>query len=255
MMKIFYDDKRNLFLIILSIITPVFLLLMNCGFAETPQALGSDNKTDMDMDNNQSEQSSNQNSFYPSIPSNISVVVEPKDTGTLYLSAIISKDVVNFTRNLDDELFPFQIVNWYQLTKFTPNFEKVSNLDNLTSNSLIIGQLQDFNEFVDLLEQARIYSDVPFNETFILDVPNKDVSFMQLQVSLSNGDSGIYYGLYDGNQQTNKSEINLRLNPESSLKILNSMSAVEIQANPALHNVTHTLVCNDLYKLGYEMCK
>ena len=255
MIKIFYDDKRSLFLIMLSIITPVFILLMNCGSADTPQVLGSENKTDMDMDNNQSEQSSNLNSVYPSIPSNISVVVEPKDTGTLYLSAIISNDVVNFTRNLDDELFPFQVVNWYQLTKFTPNFEKVSNLDNLTINSLIIGELQDFNEFVDLLEQARIYNDVPFNKTFILDVPNKDVSFMQLQVNLSNGDSGIYYGLYDGNQQTDKSEINLRLNPESSLKILDSMSADEIQANPTLYNVTHTLVCNDLYKLGYEMCK
>jgi hypothetical protein len=255
MIKIFYDDKRSLFLIMLSIITPVFLLLLNCGLADTPQVLGSENKTDMDMDNNQYEQSSNLNSVYPSIPSNISVVVEPKDTGTLYLSAIISNDVVNFTRNLDDELFPFQVVNWYQLTKFTPNFEKVSNLDNLTSNSLIIGQLQDFNEFVDLLEQARIYSDVPFNETFILDVPNKDVSFMQLQVNLSNGDSGIYYGLYDGNQQTDKSEINLRLNPESSLKILDTISADEIQTSPALYNVTHTLVCNDLYKLGYEKCK
>ncbi len=253
MIKIFYADKRNLFFIMLSIITPVFLLLMIYGLAETPQALGSDNKTD--MDNNQSEQSSNQNLVYPSIPSNISVVVEPKDTGILYLSAIISNNDVNFTRDLDDELFPFQVVNWYQLTKFTPNFERVSNLDNLTINSLIIGQLQDFNEFVDLLEQARIYSDVPFNKTFILDVPNKDVSFMQLQVSFSNGDSGIYYGLYDANQPTDKSEINLRLNPESSLKILDSMSAVKIQANPALYNVTHTLVCNDLYKLGYEMCK
>lgn len=246
MIKIFYDDKRSLFLIMLLIITPIFLLLMNYELAETPQVLGSENKTDMD---------NNQNLVYPSIPSNISVVVEPKKTGTLYLSAIISNDVVNFTRNLDDELFPFQVVNWYQLTKLTPNVERVSNLDNLTINSLIIGQLQDFNEFVDLLEQARIYGDVPFNETFILDVPNKDVSFMQLQVNLSNGDSGIYYGLYDGNQQTDKSEINLRLNPESSLKILDSMSADEIQANPDLYNVTYTLVCNDLYKLGYEMCK
>ena len=78
---------------------------------------------------------------------------------------------------------------------------------------------------------------------------------MQLQVNLSNGDSGIYYGLYDGNQQTDKSEINLRLNPESSLKILDTISADEIQTSPALYNVTHTLVCNDLYKLGYEKCK
>ena len=78
---------------------------------------------------------------------------------------------------------------------------------------------------------------------------------MQIQVNFSNGDTGIYYGLYDANQQTDKSEINLRLNPDSSLKILDSISADEIQANGPLYNVTHTLVCNDLYKLGYEKCK
>ena len=70
MIKIFYDDKRSLFLIMLSIITPIFLILMNYELAETPQVLGSENKTDMD---------NNQNLVYPSIPSNISVVVEPKN--------------------------------------------------------------------------------------------------------------------------------------------------------------------------------
>lgn len=247
MIKIFCNFKRNLFWTMLSIITPTFILLMGYGISSTSQALGSEVTTD--IGNNQSEL------IYSSIPSNISVTIEPKDTGTLYLSAIISNGDVNFTRNLDDELFPFQIVNWYQLTKFTPNFEKTSNFDNLNISSLIVGQLQDFDEFADLLEQARIYSDVSFNETFILDVPNMDVSFMLLQVNFSNGDKGIYYGLYDGNQQPEeKSEISLRLNPESSLKILEYISADEIQPNESLYNVTHTMVCNDIYKLGYEKC-
>jgi len=253
MIKIFCNDKRNLFLIMLSITTPIFILMMSYGISATPQALGSNFKPD--MNNNQSGSISDPDSIYSSIPSNISVTIEPKDTGTLYLSAILSNGDINFTRNLDDELFPFQVVNWYQLMKFTPNFEKTSNFDNLNISSLVVGQLQDFDGFADLLEQARIYSDVPFNETFILDVPNRDVSFMLLQVDFSNGDKGIYYGLYDGNQQTEKSETHLRLNPESSLKILEPRSADEIQPSEPLYNVTHTLVCNDLYKLGYEQCK
>ena len=253
MIKIFCNDKRNSFLIMLSIITPIFILLMGYGISPTPQVLGSYLKSD--IGSNQSDSISDPNSIYSSIPSNISVTIEPKDTGTLYLSAIISNGDINFTRNLDDELFPFQIVNWYQLTKYTPNFENISNLDNLNISSLIVGQLQDFDEFAELLEQARVYSDVPSNDTFILDVPNRDVSFMLLQVNFSNGDLGIYYGLYDGNQQTEKSEVNLRLNPESSLKILESISASELQPNEPLYNVTHTLICNDLYKLGYEKCK
>ena len=253
MIKIFCNDKINLFLIMLSIITPFFILLTGYEISAIPEALGSDSSPD--TDNNQSESISNPNSIYSSIPSNISVTIEPKDTGTLYLSAIISNGDINFTRNLDDELFPFQVVNWYQLTKFTSNFENLSNFDNLNISSLIVGQLQDFDEFADLLEQARVYSDVPFNETFILEVPNKDVSFMLLQVNFSSGEKGIYYGLYDGNQQTEKSETHLRLNPESSLRILESISADEVQPSELLYNVTHTLVCNDLYKLGYEQCK
>src|SRR6187431_1665116 len=168
MIKIFCNDRRNLFLIMLSIITPFFILLTGYGISAIPEALGSDHRPD--TDNNQSELISNPNSIYTSIPSNISVTIEPKDTGTLYLSAIISNGDINFTRNLDDELFPFQVVNWYQLTKFTPNFENLSDFDNMNISSLIVGQLQDFDEFADLLEQARVYSDVPFNETFILEV-------------------------------------------------------------------------------------
>jgi len=254
MIKILCKDKKNLFLIMLSTSTPIFIFMMGYGISPVSQALGSEFIPYVAK--NQSESFSYPNSTYSSIPSNISVTVEPKDAGTLYLSAIISNGDINFIRNLDDELFPFQVVNWYQLTKFTPNFEKISNFDDLKINSLMVGELQDFDEFADLLEQARIYSDVPLNDTFILGVPNRDVSFMLLQVTFPNGDIGIYYGLYDGNQQPEeKSEVNLRLNPESSLKILESISASEIQPNEPLYNVTHTLVCNDVYKLGYEQCK
>jgi hypothetical protein len=206
----------------------------------------------LELDNNQSEQDS-PNAFEP-IPSNISVHVEPKDVGILYLSAIIADGNVEFTRDLDDELFPFQTTNWYQLVTLTPNYTGTLETLGLKFDNLIIGQLQDFDNFDELLEQARVYSDVPINETFILDLPNNDVSFMQLQIPYSDGTTGIYYGLFDGNQQGDKSEINLRLNPESTLKILESDSAIDIKTNEQLFNVTNTLVCNDIYKLGYEKC-
>lgn len=214
--------------------------------------LGSTND-DNNTNNNLSEQN-NPISFEP-IPSNISVHVEPKDTGTLYLSALISDGTVEFTRDLNDEIFPFQTTNWYQLVTLDPNYVESSNNTNLKFDNVIVGQLQDFDNFDELLDQARIYSNVPVNKTFILDLPTKDVSFMQLQIPFQNGTSGIYYGLYDGNQQGDKSEIDLRLNPESSLKILDSDSAINIKTNEQLYNVTNTLVCNDIYKLGYEKCQ
>ncbi len=222
------------------------------GYSSFQNVLGSTN-SDNYTNKNLSEQN-NPISFEP-IPSNISVHVEPKDTGTLYLSALISDGNVEFTRDLDDEIFPFQTTNWYQLVTLDPNYVEFSNNTNLKFDNVIVGQLQDFDDFDELLDQARIYSNVPVNKTFILDLPTKDVSFMQLQIPFQNGTSGIYYGLYDGNQQGDKSEIDLRLNPESSLKILDSDSAINIKTNEQLYNVTNTLVCNDIYKLGYEKCQ
>jgi hypothetical protein len=253
MMDCIFGRKRCSFFTLLYLLTIIFIFFVNIGYLDAQDVSGSSNSTVQDRNNDLQEQET-ETSFGP-IPSNISVHVEPKDTGTLYLSALISDGNIKLTRDLNDEIFPFQTTNWYQLVTLTPNYTEISESASLRFNSLIVGQLQDFDNFDELLDQARIYSDVPANKTFILDLPSKDVSFMQLQVPFSNGTSGIYYGLYDGNQQGDKSEINLRLNPQSTLKILEYESAINIKSNEQLYNVTNTLVCNDIYKLGYEKCK
>lgn len=250
------DRKKFSFLILLNFLMIIVVFFVNIDYIHFPHILGSssDNaRTDLGLADNQSKQD-NQNTFEP-IPSNISVRVEPKDAGILYLSAIVSDGKIEFTRDLDDELFPFQTTNWYQLVTLTPNYTGTLESTGLKFDNLIVGQLRDFDNFDQLLEEARVYSDVPINETFILELPDNDVSFMQLQVAYLNTTTGIYYGLFDGNQQGDKSEINLRLNPESSLKILESNSATGINTNQQLYNVTNTLVCNDIYKLGYEKCQ
>lgn len=194
--------------------------------------------------------------IYETIPSNFSIHVEPKDTGTLYLSALIFNDTVDIFRDLNDELFPFQVVNWYQLIKLEPRYNESSGFENFTNSSLVVGELQDFDTFDDLLEQARLYNNIPLNETFIFDTPNRDISFMLLKIDFADSKSAIYYGLYDGNQQPeDKSEVNLRLNPESSLKMPEFESATEIKNDDPLFNIIKTFVCNDLYKLGYEKCQ
>lgn len=246
--------KCSLFVLSYSLINTV--IIVNSGYIDFQDVLGSsggNNIIDLHIDNNRTEQD-NQN-ILETIPSNITVHVEPKDAGTLYLSALISDGKIEFTRDLNDELFPFQTNNWYQLVTLVPDYAETLNSTSLIFDNLIVGQLQDFDNFDELLEQARIYSDVPVNQTFILDLPNKDVSFMQLQIPYSDGRTGIYYGIFDGNQQGDKSEINLRLNPESNLKILESDSAIDIKTKEQLYNVTYSLVCNDIYKLGYEKCQ
>lgn len=194
--------------------------------------------------------------IYEKIPSNFSIHVEPKDTGTLYPSALIFNDTVNISRDLNDEIYPFQVVNWYQLVKLEPRYNESFGFEHIINSSLVVGELQDFDTFDALLEQARLYNNIPLNETFIFDTPNRDVSFILLKIDFANSKSAIYYGLYDGNQQPeDKSEVNLRLNPESSLKMPESESATEIKNDDPLFNITKTFICNDLYKLGYEKCR
>ena len=251
---IFDREKFPCFVLyLLAIISPYYI---NVGYDSATSVWASpsnDSRDNLDFKVNQSLQNNSESN--EQIPSNITVHLEPKNAGTLYLSALIADGDVKFTRDLDDELFPFQTINWYQLIKFTPNYTETLENQNLKFDKLIVGQLQDFDNFDELLNQARIYLDVPVNETFVLDLPNKEVSFMQLQIPFSNDTSAVYYGLYDGNQQGDKSEVNLRLNPESSLKILDSDSAINIKNDKQLYNITSTLVCNDIYKLGYERCR
>lgn len=190
----------------------------------------------------------------PFIPSNISIIPEGLEEGTLYLSSIQSNNSIVYTRDLTDELYPFQLVNWYPLVQFRPNYDHNIPDSNMTINNLIIGQIKDFNKFDDLLQQASLYKNIPFNSTVILDLPNKEISFMEAELVFPNGESGIYYGLYDGNQKSNKSDVNVYINPESDLKILESDPATEIMSNALLYNITSTLVCHDAYKLGYTKC-
>jgi len=192
--------------------------------------------------------------FHSLVPTNISVIPESLPAGNLYLSSILSNGTATYTRNLTDELFPFQLDRWYQQIQFVPIYQDRNPNENLTINNLVIGELSDFDSFDELLDQARIYKDVPLNSTTILDLRNKDISFMEAEIIFPNGNSGIYYGLYDGNQQTDKSELKLYMKPETKPSSLGSVPAIEIKSNDLLYNVTFTLVCNDLYKLGYDRC-
>ena len=254
MMNLLFGRKKStLFILSYFIVVISALFYVNIEYLNIQKVLGSSNSVKLDTDSHLAKEGG-PNSFEP-IPTNISVSVEPKDTGTLYLSALVSDGKIELTRELNDELFPFQTTNWYQLITLSPNYFKTVNNTALEFDNLIVGKLDDFDNFDDLLSQARLYSDVPVNRTFILDLPHKDVSFMQLQIPFPNGTSGIYYGLFDGNQKGDRSDINLHLNPQSTLKILDSDSAIDVQTNEQLYNVTKTLACNDLYKLGYEKCQ
>ena len=42
--------------------------------------------------------------------------------------------------------------------------------------------MSDFDNFDELLNHSRIYEDVPFNSTIILDLPNRDVSLIDFSI-------------------------------------------------------------------------
>lgn len=252
MFNFFNGGSKKPIIILSPFVTILILITLNIDSISTSNTFASGFASTLPINDTNSEPKIN----YGLMPSNISIHVEPKDTGTLYFSASISNNTVDITRNLNDELFPFQIVNWYQLVKLDPRYNESFRTDNFANNNLIVGELKDFDNFDDLLKHSKLYKNVPINETFILDVPNRDVSFMQLKIDFTKGNSAIYYGLYDGNQEPHdKSEVHLRLNPESSLKIPESEPASDIKNDLQLFNVTKTFVCNDLFKLGYDKCK
>jgi len=78
--------------------------------------------------------------FYSLVPTNISVIPESLPVGNLYLSSILSNRTATYTRNLTDELFPFQLDRWYQHIQFVRIYLDRNPNENLTINNLVIGQ-------------------------------------------------------------------------------------------------------------------
>jgi hypothetical protein len=236
-----YHSLVSVFITLLLIMSTI--LVMNLYYS-TAKAITNESRSgieDIEID-------------YSLVPTNISVLPESLPAGNLYLSSVLSDGTIIYTRNLTDEVFPFQLDRWYQQIQFIPIYKDRNLHTNLTIESLLIGEMQDFDNFDELLSHARLYRDVPLNSTIILDLPNKDVSFMEVEMKFSNGDAGVYFGLYDGNQQTDISELRSYMNPESNPSSIASVPATEIRSNSLLHNATFTLVCNSLYKLGYDKC-
>jgi hypothetical protein len=211
-------------LILISLSTIYFgVLVQNKSLASLPEEF-----------KNEIESEKLENKSYSLMPTNISVMPESLPSGHLYLSTILSNGTAIYTRDSTDELFPFQLDRWYQQIQFVPGYPDRDPNENMTINNLIVGEISDFDNFDDLLNQSRIYKDVLFNSTTILELPSKDISFMEAEIKFPNGDSGIYYGIYDGNQQTDRSELNLYMDPDSNPSSIGSVPAIEIKSNDLL---------------------
>ncbi len=214
------------------------------------EAIASNNNISNNGDLNENNSNTSEQQHNLDIPNNVTVVPELLDEGYLALSAISYNDSIEFTRNLDDELTPFGLNSWHQYIKFIPNFESKAQNNNLTISNLLIGKIGNFNSFDDLLREASLYQNVPINSTVIIELPNDSVSFMMAEINSPKLESGIYYGLFDGNQGDDKPEIN----PSLERFVLETINPLSIKANDSLYNITQVVVCNDISKFGYGQC-
>ena len=190
------------------------------------------------------------------IPTNISVVPNSLDKGFLILSAIsINDTLIQYTRDLNDEILPFQLTSWNQSLQFSPNYEDPSQEQNLTLTNLLIGHIGNFSNFENLLREAKWYKDLLTRLNLTIELPNDSVSFMLAEVELSNNISGIYYGNFDGNQNADKYQDDSSINSDLQFRDLKTGSISQLKTDDSLYNVTHKLVCNDLTKFSYDTCK
>jgi hypothetical protein len=238
--------------------TKIFIFLVAVTVIGTNLSINSTNGQVIVSNNNTSDNNNlNENQYkigkqqhYLDIPNNITVIPELLDKGYLTLSAVNYNSTTEFTRNLDDELLPFGLNSWHQFIKFIPNYENQAQKYNLTISSLLVGKIGNFNSFDELLSEAVLYQDVPINSTVIIELPNNSVSFMLAEIKPSNEGAGIYYGLFDGNQNEDKSEID----PKLESVLLKTSDPLNIKTDGSLYNITRDIVCNDIAKFGYLQC-
>ncbi len=237
-----------IFLVIAAITVTGTNISINTTNAE---AIAYNNNISNNSDLNKNKSNTSEQQHNLEIPDNVTVVPELLDKGYLSLSAISYNNSIEFTRNLDDELLPFGLNSWHQYIKFIPNYEHKVQHQNLTISNLLIGKIGNFNSFDDLLREASLFQDVPINSTVIIELPNDSVSFMMAEIKSSNPGSGIYYGLFDANQEEDKPEID----PSLERFVLSNINPLNIKADDSLYNITQVIVCNDISKFGYRQCK
>ncbi|MDQ4073987.1 MAG: hypothetical protein M3162_06750 [Thermoproteota archaeon] len=188
------------------------------------------------------------------IPNKISLIAESSGMGELLLTAINNNGTIQYTRDINDELTPFQLTKWHQVMEFELN-DTGNNQDNLTITNLLIGNLKDFDSFDDLLKESKSYKNVPLKSNVFVLLPNESVSFMAGEIEFPSGISGLYYGLFDANlfADTSKSKPDQSTGNSKVIEMANA-SPFEIRNDSSLFNVTHDVICNDLVKLGYKKC-
>ncbi len=245
------SNRINFTITIFLIIVAITITVTNISINTTNAvAIASNNNISntSNLDENQSKTNKQQHNL--EIPNNISVIPELLDKGYLALTAISYNNTIEYTRNLNDELLPFELNEWHQFIKFIPNYEHQSQNHSLTISNLLVGQIGNFNNFENLLKEAMLYQDIPINSTVIIELPNNSVSFMIAEIKSSNPESSIYYGLFDGNQNEDKTEIN----PKLESIILKTINPLDINLDNSLYNITQVIVCNDISKYGYQQC-
>lgn len=237
----------TIFLIIIAItITGTNILIKSSNAV----VIASNNNISNTSNLNENQPKTNEQQHNLEIPNNISVIPELLDKGHLTLTAISYNNTIEYTRNLNDELLPFELNRWHQFIKFIPDYERQTQNHSLAISNLLIGQIGSFDNFEDLLEEAMLYQDIPINSTVIIELPNDSVSFMIAEIKSSNPESSIYYGLFDGNQNEQKTEIN----PKLESIVLKTINPLNIKADNSLYNITQAIVCNDISKYGHQQC-
>jgi hypothetical protein len=233
-------------------ISLVIVYLHIAGYISVETAIGTFNSGSSNSGNGQT----NIDNLYASeIATNISVMPESTDEGFLYLSAFsINDKEIQYTRNLNDELAPFQLTSWNQTLQLSANYKDYRQEHDQNLTNLLIGHIGNFSNFDSLLEEANWYEEIPLGSKITIELPNESVSFMLAEEKVSANMSAIYYGIFDGNQNAFENKQSSLVNSDSRIMEINSLSPSQLNKNGSLYNVTYELVCNDLSKFSYDTC-
>ena len=96
--RINYNILASVLILMMFSMTYLGLSIQNYALASLPCEIRNEMKSENSEIN-----------FYSLVPTNISVMPESLPAGNSYLSPIFSNGTATYTRNLTDELFPFQL--------------------------------------------------------------------------------------------------------------------------------------------------
>ena len=248
--RLLYSSLKSSFIFVMLILSLSATLL-----SLDEQVIASINNT---FDSNHSSQPLDKDGSNTRIDLPSEILLEINKTFATPIPLRVIQINESMIENKPVESKPFEFSEWYPSISF-----HILN-ETLPGNNKIIwilmGKITSFESIEEMLNDAVFYKNVPLDKKVLLPLAVGGASFMLVKVQFTDKHSGIYYEVFDGNQEGDKPLLDdylesVSVNEKMYEIIANSSSVHEVFSDPVFNRSASSIICKEYLKHGNPICQ